>query len=143
MIISSSYCKIYCPACVLLCVFFPYVAADISSHQSPQLWQFLLELLLTADCSRLIEWTSTTRSEYEFIIHDPVQVAHLWGQYTNNSNMNYDKLARGLRYYYSKGIIEKVEGKKLTFQYNGLARSYVQKRCSHVTNNLEEMVVVE
>lgn len=75
-----------------------------------------------------------------------MKVAQLWGKYTNNSNMNYDKLARGLCHYYSKGIIEKVDGKKLTFRYNGLARSYVQKRCSQtvdVANSLEEMVVVE
>ena len=60
--------------------------------------------------------------------------------------MSYDKLARGLRYYYSKGIIDKVDGKKLTFRYNGQARSYVQQRCREavdVGSNMEEMVVVE
>ena len=75
-----------------------------------------------------------------------MQVAELWGKVLNNSAMNYDKLAKGLCYYYSKGIIEKVDGKKLTFRYNGLARSYVQHHCrktADVTGSMEEMVVVE
>lgn len=118
---------------------------DCSGRDHPQLWQFLLELLLSADCSHLIEWTDSGQ-EYEFTIRDPVQVAQLWGKCTNNSAMNYDKLARGLRYYYSKGIIGKVDGKTLTFQYNGLAKSYVQRRCGKavdVMSSVEEMVVVE
>jgi hypothetical protein len=60
--------------------------------------------------------------------------------------MNYDKLVRGLHYYYSKGIIGKVDGKKLTYRYNGQAKSYVQRRCGQavdVTSSMEEMVVVE
>ena len=35
----------------------------------------------------------------------------------NKPRMNYDKLSRGLRYYYSKGIMDKVPGKKLMFKY--------------------------
>ena len=120
---------------------------DYASHPSPQLWQFLLDLLLTGNCSHLIQWTDCSEERYEFTIHQPAEVALLWGKCTNNSAMNYDKLARGLRYYYSKGIIDKVEGKKLTFRYNDFARSYVQQRCSRqavdVTSNVEEMVVVE
>ena len=126
-------------------VLLPLLPPDFSSHTPPQLWQFLLELLLTADCSKIIQWTNSAQ-ECEFTIHEPVQVAQLWGKCTNNSAMNYDKLARGLRYYYSKGIIEKVEGKKFTFRYNGLARSYVQQRfrqTEDVTSSMDELVVVE
>jgi hypothetical protein len=121
-------------------------SSDYSSQPSPQLWQFLLDLLLAVNCSHLIQWTDCSQEDYEFTIHRPTEVAQLWGKCSNNSAMNYDKLARGLRYYYSKGIIEKVEGKKLTFRYNGFARSYVQQRCRQavdVTTNVEEMVVVE
>ena len=97
------------------------------------------------DSSHLIEWTKGGK-EYEFKIVNPTKVAHLWGKFTNNSSMNYDKLTRGLHYYYSKGIILKVEGKKLTFQYNGMAKSYVQRRCEQAmstSRGSEEMVVVE
>ena len=42
--------------------------------------------------------------------------------------MNYDKLSRGLRYYYSKGIMDKVPGKKLTFKYTCDVPNYLQSR---------------
>ena len=47
--------------------------------------------------------------------------------------MNYDKLSRGLRYYYSKGIMDKVQGKKLTFKYTCDVQNYVRSR--HTQNS--------
>jgi len=103
-----------------------------------QLWQFLLELLLVSPNSHLIQWTD---DDFEFQINKPAEVAQLWGKCTNNPTMNYEKLARGLRYYYNKGIMHKVNGRKLTFKYAGNVRNYVQMRRSQMVSNHEELIV--
>ena len=41
-----------------------------------------------------------------------VQVARRWGLRKNKPKMNYEKLSRGLRYYYDKNIIHKTAGKR-------------------------------
>lgn len=38
------------------------------------------------------------------------KVARRWGIQKNRPAMNYDKLSRSLRYYYEKGIMQKVKG---------------------------------
>jgi len=70
-----------------------------------QLWQFLLELLTDRDCQSFISWTNR---EWEFKLIDPEEVARKWGARKNKPRMNYEKLSRGLRYYYDKNIIHKV-----------------------------------
>ena len=90
-----------------------------------QLWQFLLDLLLSPDKQHMIQWTG---NGYEFRILAPEDIAKLWGARKNKPRMNYDKLSRGLRYYYSKGIMDKVPGKKLTFKYTCDVQHYVRSR---------------
>lgn len=90
-----------------------------------QLWQFLLDLLISPDKAHLIQWTG---NGYEFHIAQPEEIAKLWGARKNKPRMNYDKLSRGLRYYYSKGIMDKVPGKKLTFKYTCDIQQYIIQR---------------
>ena len=79
-----------------------------------QLWQFLLELLTDRDCQNCITWTGR---EWEFKLIDPEEVARRWGSRRNKPKMNYEKLSRGLRYYYDKNIIHKVPGKRYVYRF--------------------------
>ena len=45
------------------------------------------------------------------------QVARRWGLQKNRPAMNYDKLSRSLRYYYEKGIMQKVAGQSKIVEY--------------------------
>ncbi|CAL8355351.1 unnamed protein product [Arctogadus glacialis] len=44
-------------------------------------------------------------------------VAKRWGQCKNKPKMNYEKLSRGLRYYYHKNIIHKTAGKRYVYRF--------------------------
>ncbi|XP_056235639.1 ETS1-related protein isoform X5 [Seriola aureovittata] len=79
-----------------------------------QLWQFLLELLLDSACRTFISWTG---DGWEFKMSDPTEVAKRWGQCKNKPKMNYEKLSRGLRYYYHKNIIHKTAGKRYVYRF--------------------------
>ena len=45
------------------------------------------------------------------------QVARRWGKRKNKPKMNYEKLSRGLRYYYDKNIIHKTAGKRYVYRF--------------------------
>lgn len=47
----------------------------------------------------------------------PLQVARRWGKRKNKPKMNYEKLSRGLRYYYDKNIIHKTSGKRYVYRF--------------------------
>lgn len=61
-------------------------------------------IIISAGC---IVWTG---KGMEFKLVEPEEVARLWGLQKNRPAMNYDKLSRSLRYYYEKGIMQKVAG---------------------------------
>ena len=79
-----------------------------------QLWQFLLELLTDKTCQSFISWTG---DGWEFKMIDPDEVARRWGVRKNKPKMNYEKLSRGLRYYYDKNIILKTAGKRYVYRF--------------------------
>jgi c-ets proto-oncogene protein len=70
--------------------------------------------LTDRDCQNCIAWTGR---EWEFKLIDPEEVARRWGARKNKPKMNYEKLSRGLRYYYDKNIIHKVPGKRYVYRF--------------------------
>ncbi|GIY21517.1 protein C-ets-1 [Caerostris extrusa] len=90
-------------------------AAVLAERSGPiQLWQFLLELLTDKSCQGFISWTG---DGWEFKLTDPDEVARRWGIRKNKPKMNYEKLSRGLRYYYDKNIIHKTAGKRYVYRF--------------------------
>ncbi|XP_046397732.1 ETS domain-containing protein Elk-3-like, partial [Ischnura elegans] len=82
---------------------------------SLQLWQFLVALLDDpAANSSCIAWTGRGM---EFKLIEPEEVARRWGVQKNRPAMNYDKLSRSLRYYYEKGIMQKVAGERYVYKF--------------------------
>uniref|UniRef100_A0A452S0Y1 ETS domain-containing protein n=1 Tax=Ursus americanus TaxID=9643 RepID=A0A452S0Y1_URSAM len=93
-----------------------YKAESSPGSRQIQLWHFILELLQKEEFRHVIAWQ---QGEYgEFVIKDPDEVARLWGRRKCKPQMNYDKLSRALRYYYSKRILHKTKGKRFTYQFN-------------------------
>ncbi|CAG2231923.1 ETV1 [Mytilus edulis] len=81
---------------------------------SLQLWQFLVALLDDPANSAFIAWTGRG---LEFKLIEPEEVARRWGIQKNRPAMNYDKLSRSLRYYYEKGIMQKVAGERYVYKF--------------------------
>uniref|UniRef100_A0A8W7PK03 ETS domain-containing protein n=1 Tax=Anopheles coluzzii TaxID=1518534 RepID=A0A8W7PK03_ANOCL len=82
---------------------------------SLQLWQFLVALLdEPASSAGCIAWTGRGM---EFKLVEPEEVARRWGIQKNRPAMNYDKLSRSLRYYYEKGIMQKVAGERYVYKF--------------------------
>ncbi|XP_041857900.1 ETS translocation variant 5a isoform X1 [Melanotaenia boesemani] len=97
----------------------PTVYRDGPPYQrrgSLQLWQFLVTLLDDPANGHFIAWTGRGM---EFKLIEPEEVARRWGIQKNRPAMNYDKLSRSLRYYYEKGIMQKVKvaGERYVYKF--------------------------
>ncbi|XP_068613572.1 ETS1-related protein [Brachionichthys hirsutus] len=103
-----------------------------------QLWQFLLELLLDSACRSFICWTG---DGWEFKMSDPTEVAKRWGQCKNKPKMNYEKLSRGLRYYYHKNIIHKTAGKRYVYRFVCDVQGMLGKTAQEVLTSLNVLPV--
>lgn len=79
-----------------------------------QLYQFILQLLDDETKRDLIRWEKPTNNGI-FRILNKEKVAKLWGE-ARNREMTYDSLSRGLRHYYSQGLLNAVN-KKMHYQF--------------------------
>ena len=69
-------------------------------------------------CPSYVHWNvQKIRNCVQEIEIQKSQVARRWGIRKNKPKMNYEKLSRGLRYYYDKNIIQKTGGKRWYFLF--------------------------
>ncbi|XP_045132597.1 protein bric-a-brac 1-like [Portunus trituberculatus] len=88
-----------------------------SSGSRVLLWRFLLDLLHNPLYAPMyIRWLD--RAGGVFRIMESDMVAQLWGRARKNQNMNYEKMSRGMRTYYKRGILFHIDGTKLIYRFN-------------------------
>ena len=71
-------------------------------------------------------------------------MSRLWGEYKSRETMNYEKLSRSLRYYYEKGIMQKVVNDRYAYKFINISELYTsfhsntatEKKINHHQLNL-------
>ncbi|XP_029639064.1 transcription factor ETV6-like [Octopus sinensis] len=81
------------------------------------LWEFLYDALKNPGYNpRFLKWENEVEGIFRFVQSE--MMANVWGELKNNDNMNYEKLSRAMRHYYRRGILERVEGRRLVYKFS-------------------------
>ncbi|KAL4224608.1 hypothetical protein ACF0H5_015306 [Mactra antiquata] len=85
--------------------------------KSQHLWEFIYDMLNNPMYNpAILKWENQSEGVFRFIQSETV--AQLWGTLKSNDNMTYEKLSRAMRHYYKRGILERVEGRRLVYKFS-------------------------
>ncbi|KAL3841368.1 hypothetical protein ACJMK2_019526 [Sinanodonta woodiana] len=79
------------------------------------LWKFLLEQLAEEDAAH-VQWQDKEKGIFRFI--DTTETSRRWGQMKRKTDMNFEKLSRGIRHYYKDGLMQRLNGTRLVYKFN-------------------------